>query len=153
LPKPPGKNWAKAFQDRHQEVRARAVKALDWNRHKKNIYNKVTQWFEVVEGVLRDPAVLAENVYNMDETGLMLSMLGSVKVLLGKNDMRTYRGARIKREVVTAVECVSEVVLIQQARSISLICIVLRGAKPSHYGTLRLAFCMRVVSIQPRSSA
>jgi hypothetical protein len=37
----------------------------------------------------------------------MLSMLGSVKVLLGKNDMRTYRGARVKREVVTAVECVS----------------------------------------------
>jgi hypothetical protein len=105
--KPPGKNWAKAFQDRHPEVRARTVKALDWNRHEKNIYNKVTQWFDVVERVLRDPAVLAENVYNMDETGVMLSMLGSVKVLLGKNDMRTYRGARVKREVVTAVECVS----------------------------------------------
>jgi hypothetical protein len=43
----------------------------------------------------------------MDETGLMLSMLGSVKVLLGRNDMRTYRGARVKRKVVTAIECVS----------------------------------------------
>ena len=71
--KPPGKNWAKAFQDRHPEVRARTVKALDWNRHEKNIYNKVTQWFDVIERVLRDPAILAENVYNMDETGVMLS--------------------------------------------------------------------------------
>jgi hypothetical protein len=105
--KPLGKNWAKAFQDRHPEVRARTVKALDWNRHEKNIYNKVAQWFDVVERVLRDPAVLTENVYNMDETGVMLAMLGSIKVLLGKNDMRTYRGARVKREVVTAVECIS----------------------------------------------
>ncbi|OCK92191.1 uncharacterized protein K441DRAFT_571237, partial [Cenococcum geophilum 1.58] len=71
------------------------------------IVYKIKHWFKVVERVLCDPAVLVENVYNMDETGVMLSMLGSVKVLLGKNDMRTYRGARIKREVVTAVECVS----------------------------------------------
>jgi hypothetical protein len=34
-------------------------------------------------------------------------MLGSVKVLLGKNNMQTYREARVKRKVVTAVKCVS----------------------------------------------
>ncbi|OAG08425.1 uncharacterized protein CC84DRAFT_1087410, partial [Paraphaeosphaeria sporulosa] len=42
---------------------------------------------------------------NAVETGVMLSMLGSVKVLLGKNDMITYIGARVRREVVIAVEC------------------------------------------------
>jgi hypothetical protein len=52
------------------------VGALDWNRHDKNIYPKSVHWFEVIGTVLRDPAVLAENVYNMDETGVMLSMLG-----------------------------------------------------------------------------
>jgi hypothetical protein len=36
--------------------------------------------------VLQDPAILPENVYNMDETGVMLSMLDSVKVLVGRDD-------------------------------------------------------------------
>ena len=57
--------------------------------------------------VLQDPNIVAENVYNMDETGVMLSMPGSVKVLIGKNDVRDYRGARIKRTTMTAIECIS----------------------------------------------
>jgi hypothetical protein len=57
--------------------------------------------------VLQDAAILAENVYNMDETGVMLSMLGSVKVLVSKDDRRKYRGARVKRTTVTAIECIS----------------------------------------------
>ncbi|KAF2186613.1 hypothetical protein K469DRAFT_571896, partial [Zopfia rhizophila CBS 207.26] len=49
-----------------------------------------------------------ENVYNMDETGVMLSMPGSVKVLIGKNDMRDYRGARVKRTTVTAISWIPD---------------------------------------------
>jgi DDE superfamily endonuclease len=37
----------------------------------------------------------------------MLSMLGSVKVLVGKDDRRDYRGAGVKRTMVTAIECIS----------------------------------------------
>ena len=50
---------------------------------------------------------MSENVYNMDETRVMLSKLGSVKVLVVANDMRDYHGARVKRKMVTAVECIS----------------------------------------------
>jgi hypothetical protein len=39
----------------------------------------------------------------MDETGVMLSMLGSVKVLVGKDDIRGHRGASVKRTIVTAI--------------------------------------------------
>jgi hypothetical protein len=53
--KPPNKNWAKAFENRHPELRARKVRALDWNRHKKDIYHKVEHWFEVIGKVLEDP--------------------------------------------------------------------------------------------------
>lgn len=105
--KPPNKNWTKSFENRHPELKARKVKALDWNRHEKNTYHKIEHWFEVIGQVLEDPTVLAENMYNMDETGVMLSKLGSVKVLVGRKDLRDYRGARVKRTVVTAVECVS----------------------------------------------
>jgi hypothetical protein len=43
----------------------------------------------------------------MDETRVMLSMLSSVKVLVSKDDRRDYRGARVKRTTVTAIECIS----------------------------------------------
>jgi hypothetical protein len=57
--------------------------------------------------VLKDPDVLAENVYNMDETRIMLSMPDSVKVLVGKNDIRDYKGARIKRITITTIKYIS----------------------------------------------
>jgi TATA-box binding protein (TBP) (component of TFIID and TFIIIB) len=57
--------------------------------------------------VLYEPDILPEHVYNMDETGVMLSMLGSVKVLIGKDDKRKHRGARVKRTTVTTIECIS----------------------------------------------
>jgi hypothetical protein len=84
--KPPGKNW---------------------KRHEVHTYDKVTEWFEVIGKVLQDPAILPENVYNMDETGVMLSMLGSVKVFVGRDDARGHRGASVKRTMVTAIECIS----------------------------------------------
>lgn len=105
--KPPGKNWPRAFEKRYPEVRARRVRAIDWKRHEQNIYNKITEWFDIIGKVLRDPAVRPENVYNMDETGVILSMLGSVKVLVSKDDLRDYKGAGVKRTTVTAIKCVS----------------------------------------------
>ena len=105
--KPPNKNWPRAFEKRNPELKARRVRAIDWKRHENNIYVKITDWFEVIGRVIQDPAILRENVYNMDETGVMLSMLGSVKVLVGKDDLRDYRGAGAERTMVTAIECVN----------------------------------------------
>ncbi|PQE29011.1 hypothetical protein CJF30_00004068 [Rutstroemia sp. NJR-2017a BBW] len=106
--KPPNKNWAQAFQKRHPALKSRRVRAMAWERHENNIYDKITYWFEVVGKVLlEDPAILLENVYNMDETGVMLCMLGSIKVLISKDDPRDYRGAGVKRTMVTAIECIS----------------------------------------------
>ena len=89
--KRPGKNWAKALEKSHPELKAKRVKALDWKRHEKNILLNTMHWFEVIGKVVEDPFILAENVYSMDETGVIFSMLGSVKVLVEKDDMRDYR--------------------------------------------------------------
>jgi hypothetical protein len=39
--KPPGKNWARAFEKRHPQVKARRVGAIDWKRHGSNIHDKI----------------------------------------------------------------------------------------------------------------
>jgi hypothetical protein len=59
---------------------------MAWERHENYIYDKVVYWFNVIGEVLQDPAILLENVYNMDETGVMLCMLGSIHVLISKDD-------------------------------------------------------------------
>jgi hypothetical protein len=102
-----GRNWTKALEKHHPELIAQRVKALDWNRHEKNTYKKITHWFEVIKDVLQDPNILPENVYNMDETGVMLSMPGAIKVLVSKYNKRDYRGARVKRTTVTIIEYIS----------------------------------------------
>ena len=105
--KPLGKNWPRGFQKRHPALKSRRVRAMAWERHENNIYDKITHWFEVIREVLQDLSILPENVYNMDETGVMLCMLGCIQVLLSKDDRRDYRGAGVKRTMVTAIECIS----------------------------------------------
>jgi hypothetical protein len=61
----------------------------------------------VIGKVLEDTAILPENIYNIDETGVILSILSSIKVLLGKDDPRNYRGTIIKRTTVTAIKSIS----------------------------------------------
>jgi hypothetical protein len=62
----------------------------------------------VIVKVLQDPDVLPENVYNIDETEIMMSKLGSLQVLVGRDNPRDYGGAGEKRTMVTAVECISD---------------------------------------------
>ena len=104
---PPGKNWPRSIVKRHEDLVAKTQGALDWARHGHNIYDKVMEWFDLIEPVLCDPAIRAENVYNMDETGILLSSLRSRRVIVSKNDRSTRRGTGVKRELVTAIECIS----------------------------------------------
>jgi hypothetical protein len=69
------------------------------------MYDKITHWFKVIGKELHGPVIVPEYIHNMDETGVILSMLGSVKVLIGWDDPRDYRGAGIKRIIVTTIEC------------------------------------------------
>ena len=57
--------------------------------------------------VVYNPAILLENCYNIDEMGVMLSMLSFIKVLISKNNLYNYRGAGVKRIIVTTIKCVS----------------------------------------------
>jgi hypothetical protein len=49
-----------------------------------NIWAKVVNWFDLTRPQLEEEGVLQENVYNMDETGVMVSVIGSSKHLVSK---------------------------------------------------------------------
>jgi hypothetical protein len=83
------------------------IKAIDWDRHDCNIYNKIINWFVIIGKELASPIVLAENTYNINKTGVLLSVLNSLKVLVGKHKLKTYKGVGVKRTLITAIECIS----------------------------------------------
>jgi len=56
---------------------------------------------------LEETDVLQENVYNMDETRVSLSVLGSFKYLVSAEMPKIHRGTDIKRTLIGAVECIS----------------------------------------------
>jgi hypothetical protein len=72
------------------------MKAIDWDRHDRYIYNKAIDWFAVIGKELASPVVLPENTYNMDETGVLLIILNSLKALIGRHELKTHRGAGVK---------------------------------------------------------
>jgi hypothetical protein len=88
--RPPGKNWSQGLRKRHKELKAKRTKAIDWNRYDPNIYDKVAAWFTAIGEELRRPDILLENVYNMDEIGIMLSVFKFMKVLVGWEELRNY---------------------------------------------------------------
>jgi len=82
------------------------IKVLNCKRHKLYIYDKIVDWFTVIEKELASLDIFAENIYNIDKTRVLLSVLNSLKVLVGKNELRNYRGARVKRTLITVIECI-----------------------------------------------
>ena len=46
-------------------------------------------------------------MYNIDETRVILFILSFIKVLISKYNKRDYKGARVKRISVTAIEYIN----------------------------------------------
>ena len=47
------------------------------------------------------------NIYNMDETGELLAVLNSLKVLISSDNLRTCCGTGKDRTRITVIECIS----------------------------------------------
>jgi hypothetical protein len=61
----------------------------------------------VISKELASPIVLTENTYNINETGVLLSVLNSLKVLIDRHELKTHKGVSVKRILITAIECIS----------------------------------------------
>ncbi|KAH0845458.1 hypothetical protein FOPE_12203 [Fonsecaea pedrosoi] len=104
---PPGKNYPQALYSRHPELRAQRLEGIDWMRANENIYDRVKHWFNITGKEQANPNITPENVYNMDETGVLLGHATTVKMLVHSEDTRRHRGTGVKRVLVTAIGCVS----------------------------------------------
>jgi hypothetical protein len=64
-----------------------AAVSSNWQRHVKNPRVKIEHWFTIMGKQLAKRGILPESVYNVDETGVLLSDLNIVRVLTSRSDV------------------------------------------------------------------
>ena len=84
------KNWLQSFYKRHSILKTKTVKTLNRVWHDNNIYGKVVNWFTLMDRELYKD-IQSKNIYNMNETSILLSHLTFRKVLVSSHDLKRYR--------------------------------------------------------------
>jgi hypothetical protein len=81
------------------------------------------QCFGVVGKELHNAAIIPENVYNIDETGVRLSVPNSLEVLVSEEDILNCGGAGVGRTSIPVIEFVDSACYkrLKQRREIALV--------------------------------
>lgn len=90
------KNWLQDFYKHYFKLKTRRVKTLNLAQHNYNIYDKMMQWFTMINIELNDSAILLKNVYNKNKINILLSILSSLKILINTENLRNYKSTEVK---------------------------------------------------------
>src|SRR5450432_3507787 len=103
-----GQKWVYNFVRRHQALQTRYNRKYDYQRAKCEDPQIIRDWFRLVENTIAKYGILAEDIYNFDETGFQMGVISTAKVVSGAE--RSNRPVAIQpgnREWVTAIDCIS----------------------------------------------
>jgi hypothetical protein len=107
---PPGKMWVKRFLKRHPTVSKKRSTGLDPERAPGFNKQSVTDYFNQLEQYITDFKLQWQNIYNMDEKGLVLGAhrKGNTNTYIFERSQRsTYRLKSGDIQIVTIIECIA----------------------------------------------
>jgi hypothetical protein len=107
-PQPVGKNWASRFIQSQPELRTKWTRKFSSQRALSEDPIAITAWFKLVEETRQTYGVLDQDIYNFDETGFMMGVAATSKVVTSSE--RVGRAIVVQpgnREWVTVIECVN----------------------------------------------
>jgi hypothetical protein len=64
-----GKNWLIRFIKRQDELVANYLRKYDYQRARYKDLEILAKWFQLVETIIQKYGIVAEDIYNFDETG------------------------------------------------------------------------------------
>ena len=106
--KPLGVNWYEKFLARHPDYHLKYSKALDQARKDISTPESYRKWFDLYTNTIKEYGILPGDQYNMDEKGIAMGLIDSVKAIVSKEEMSKYMVQPGNREWVSLIECVSE---------------------------------------------
>jgi DDE superfamily endonuclease/Tc5 transposase DNA-binding domain/helix-turn-helix, Psq domain len=102
-----GINWVQRFVRRHPLIHVKVGRAIDHLRVEATTAEGLQGWFELFNRIKSAGNIKAENMWNMDETGLALGLCKNQMVIGTSNTKYAYVKCPQDREWVSIVECVS----------------------------------------------
>ena len=103
-----GKYWVRRFIDRNPNLKTRMNRRYDYQRALCEDTGVISGWFGLVANIKAKYGILDEDIFNFDETGFIIGMIGSTLVVT-----RADRRGKAKsvqpgnREWSTAIECIN----------------------------------------------
>jgi hypothetical protein len=80
-PQPVGKNWVSRFINSQSELQTKWNRKFHSQRAKCEDSAAITGWFKLVEETRQAYGILDDDVYNFDETGFMMGVAATSKVV------------------------------------------------------------------------
>ena len=104
-----GKNWVNRYVKRHPGLISKYTRKYDYQRAKCEDPMLIKSWFTRVQETIQKHGILAEDIYNMDETGFQMGVASSYRAICGLETKQ--KGAKAlqpgNREWVTAIVCIN----------------------------------------------
>ena len=100
-----GPRWAENFVKRHPELTMAFRRQIDYQRAKCEDPKVVQAWFALVRNVIAKYGIQEADIYNFDETGFLMGMLSSAKVVTSSERRGKPRTKQLgNREWVTVIQ-------------------------------------------------
>ena len=100
-----GVHWGEKFLSRHPELKTKYIPPLDKARASAETVPIIQGWFDLYENQLKEHGIFVDDVWNMDEKGILMGLVQKRRVIID----RRYRATQIQpgdREQATIIECV-----------------------------------------------
>lgn len=103
-----GKNWMSRFIKAQPELQTKWNRKFHSQRARSEDPVAIRAWFKLIEETCQAYGILDEDTYNFDETGFMMGIAATSKVITSSETVG--RAATIQpgdREWVTVIECIN----------------------------------------------
>ena len=105
---PVGKNWAENFIRRQPSIKTCQTRSYDNQRALCEDPEKIHAWFKLVTNFMTKFGILEEDIYNFDETGFLMGIIGTTTVVTSSD--RTTKPKLVQpgnRDWVTVIQSIN----------------------------------------------
>ncbi|EDN03594.1 conserved hypothetical protein [Histoplasma mississippiense (nom. inval.)] len=78
-----GECWVRNFVNRHEELKSKFSRKYDYQRALCEDSEVIRGWFRLVQNTIAKYGILDDDIYNFDETGFQMGVIGTARVITG----------------------------------------------------------------------
>jgi len=106
IDQPVSEAWTRKFRARHKDLKARWTTGLEACRAKALNRTQVSEFYDILRGLITEYGIKMRDIYNMDEKGIQLGVGKHTLVLVDRDQKTVHQVEDGNRELVTVIECI-----------------------------------------------